>query len=90
MTVTTNEVLEYTDPRPATKKGRVRIALMQLYEEHRRAGMLPTSWLPAHQSGAPLLEPGGRVGYLGDFDLCGRHDRGQHATGSCFHYTITD
>jgi hypothetical protein len=41
--MTMNEVLEYSDPRPATKKGRVRIALMQLYDEHRSAGMLPTS-----------------------------------------------
>jgi hypothetical protein len=41
--MTAAEVLEYTDPRPASKIGRVRIALMQLYEEHRIAGMLPTS-----------------------------------------------
>jgi hypothetical protein len=38
-----SKVLEYADPNPETKRGRVRIALMQLYEEHRRAGMLPTS-----------------------------------------------
>jgi hypothetical protein len=41
--VTAAEVLEYTDPRPHCEKGRVRIALMQLYAEHRAAGMLPTS-----------------------------------------------
>jgi hypothetical protein len=34
---------DYIDPRPDTKIGRVRVALMQLYEEHRIAGMLPTS-----------------------------------------------
>jgi hypothetical protein len=38
-----SEVLGYADPRPDSKKGRVRIALMQLYEEHLSAGMLPTS-----------------------------------------------
>jgi hypothetical protein len=43
MTDAVNEVLEYADPNPETKIGQVRIALMQLYEEHRRAGMLPTS-----------------------------------------------
>jgi len=40
---TETEVLEYSDPRPHCEKGRVRIALMQLYAEHRAAGMLPTS-----------------------------------------------
>jgi hypothetical protein len=35
--MTAAEVLEYTDPRPDTKIGRVRVALMQLYEEHRIA-----------------------------------------------------
>jgi hypothetical protein len=41
--MTAAEVLEYTDPRPHCEKGRVRIALMQLYAEHRAAAMLPTS-----------------------------------------------
>jgi hypothetical protein len=34
---------EYSDPRPDTIKGRVRIALMELHREHQAAGMLPTS-----------------------------------------------
>ena len=33
----------YTDPEPASDRGRVRIALMQLHGEHRRARTLPTS-----------------------------------------------
>jgi hypothetical protein len=34
---------KYTDPKPDTDRGRVRTALMQLYREHERSGMLPTS-----------------------------------------------
>jgi hypothetical protein len=33
----------YIDPEPDSDRGRVRIALMVLHEEHRRDGMLPTS-----------------------------------------------
>jgi hypothetical protein len=34
---------QYSDPNPATHRGRIRTALMQLYREHSRTGMLPTS-----------------------------------------------
>jgi len=33
----------YRDPRPDTKRGQVRIALMRLLDQHRRNGALPTS-----------------------------------------------
>ena len=35
--------MPYCDPRPNSKRGRVRIALMRLVEEHRDDGALPTS-----------------------------------------------
>ena len=36
-------VLHYVDPRPASKIGKVRNALMALLDQHRRDGALPTS-----------------------------------------------
>ncbi len=35
--------IDYSDPRPGSKIGRLRTALMYLVEEHRRDGALPTS-----------------------------------------------
>ena len=34
---------DYSDPRPESKIGRVRTALMHLIEQHRNDGALPTS-----------------------------------------------
>jgi hypothetical protein len=36
-------LIDYSDPRPGSKIGRLRTALMYLVEEHRRDGALPTS-----------------------------------------------
>jgi hypothetical protein len=36
-------LIDYSDPPPSSKLGRLRTALMYLMEEHRRDGALPTS-----------------------------------------------
>jgi len=36
-------VIDYVDPRPRSKIGKVRTALMALLDQHRRDGALPTS-----------------------------------------------